>query len=147
MCLTCRTSEVIHVILTGAFPLLLATCAVACACATSDFRIRCNRVRPPLAPLGCPIPFCAAVSCCDSRNRRAETKELINAGFWEWLKPMQSSSDNQSSSLELSSLSVPSVLGVPGTIIEGEQESGGSSGDHVIAADPHHCCFVSCLSL
>ena len=41
---------------------------------------------------------------------------------------MQLSSDNQSSSLQLSSLSVPSVLGVPGTMIEGEQESGGSSG-------------------
>ena len=41
---------------------------------------------------------------------------------------MQSSSDNQSSSLELSSLSVPTVLEVPGTMIEGEQESGGSSG-------------------
>ena len=55
--LTRRTSEVIYVILAGAFPLLLATCAVASACATGDFRIRCNRVRPPLAPFGCPIPF------------------------------------------------------------------------------------------
>ena len=40
---------------------------------------------------------------------------------------MKSSSDNQAS-LELPSLSVPSVLGVPGAMIEGEQESGGSSG-------------------
>ena len=40
---------------------------------------------------------------------------------------MQSSSDNQSS-LELSSLSVPSVLGVPGTVIEDGQGSSGSSG-------------------
>ena len=42
---------------------------------------------------------------------------------------MQSSSDNQSSSLELSSFSVPhGVLGFPGTMIEGELERGGSSG-------------------
>ena len=40
---------------------------------------------------------------------------------------MKSSSDNQSS-IELSSLSVPSVLGVPGTMIEDGQGSGGSSG-------------------
>ena len=40
---------------------------------------------------------------------------------------MQSSSDNQSS-YELSSLSEPSVLGVPGTMIEDGQGSGGFSG-------------------
>ena len=40
---------------------------------------------------------------------------------------MQSNSDSQSS-FQLSSFSVPSVLGLPGTMIEDGQRSGGSSG-------------------